>query len=256
MEFRKQYWTQIGPRFRLSIWILLIAIAILTYYLFVRVVIQNLINFPDLFFQLFITVCITLVFVEYSYHRTNELRFNDSISRLIREIITNTERLLDSSYEEQIKKIEGKAKAGDWAGFDKWPSFTNWSSDSTNFYLKYLPTTCYYSFIAQGLFESKFANKISDSTKQIIAKSYFKFSKLNIMIQLYENDNLGYNTLLPEGYRESYFEMRNQILKMYYTKDFFTETIGTINTVIESYPEINVKFEFEKLKKGTVKINV
>ena len=149
MDHVKRFWTQISPRLQLFFWIFLIASAIVIYYLSIRVFVQNLINFPDSVFQLMITVWTTLVFVGYTYHRTNELRFNDAISRLVKEMITNTARLMDDSFEEQITKIQEKLKPGDWAGFDKWPYFTNWSSDPTNFYLKYLPTTCYYCILSK-----------------------------------------------------------------------------------------------------------
>jgi hypothetical protein len=242
-------WYNLSPKQQLFVWIVILLFVNLLYYIPIKSIIQQ--SYEDLIdsiYNLFILVWITLIFVYYTYQRVNEIRFIEALSDMVHEIIVNLERLSDESFEEQIKNIPKKMENGDWAGFDKWPSFTNWSSDPTNFYLKYLPTTNYFYFVSQGFFSSRFANKIDEGTKQIIAKTYFKFSRINNTIQGLENQLLRRHRNLPENYREIFYSKRNYYFSLYYTTDFMKESIAPIQKLQELYPEIKKENELYALK--------
>lgn len=246
----------INPTVQFIVWFIIIMVVNLVYFLIIR----NLFvvySFPDAIFNLIILVWVTLVFVYYTYQKMNELRFREALSDLVNEMIDNTERLLKESIDGQIKNISLKYTNKSWVGFDKWPSFTNWVMDETNFYLKYLPTSRYYYFVNQGFFNSKYAYKLNDGIKQIVAKIYLAYFLISRDIQVYENRELGWckrwTRPLPEDYRDQYYSIIDNGKKLYETQDFIKESIDVLNKIITDYPEIKRNGEYynliEKLNK-------
>jgi hypothetical protein len=96
-----------------------------------------------IFIQLGISVIIPLLFVHYTFHKANELRFLHALGNLVDEMIQNTSNLTDEAFNDRIEKLENKIQKNEWVGFEKFPSLTDWS-DNDNFYQKYLPTTKYF----------------------------------------------------------------------------------------------------------------
>lgn len=240
----------INPIIQLIVWFILIVVVNLVYFFGVRNFFVGY-TLIDAIFNLIILIWVTLVFVYYTYQRTNELRFIEALSDLVKEMIENTERLLIKSIDDQIKNIPLKYTNKSWVGFDKRPSFTNWVLDETNFYLKYLPTSSYYYFINQGFFNSKYAYKLEDGIKQIIAKIYFVYYLISRDIQIYENLELGWcerwTRPLPENYRDRYYYIINKGKKLYETQDFIKESIDVLNKIITDYPEIKRNGEYYSL---------
>lgn len=208
---------------------------------------RDILNFV---IQIIITVILSFIFISYTFYKNQEEQFINALMDLTAEMITNTERLSDNFLNSQLEKIPIKIQNNDWPGVDKWPSFTNWDN-SQNFYLKYLPNTYYFNFVTTGLFCSTFADKITDSMKQLIAKTYFKFSNISIEIQKYENWIMVSNGgILPDNYRFTYLhKIIEPNLKMYYTDDFFGETTAVIGEIVNNYPEIKKVDDFIELKR-------
>jgi len=158
---------------------------------------------------------VAICFVSYTYHRTNELRYFHALEGLITEMRSNNEKLANKKFNDQICKIQEKI-GNQWVGFDKEPSFTDWSNSFGNFYLKYLPTTNYYYFIQQGFLNERISKEIEGGTKGSIAKIFGVYTAFNCLIQNYENsikdkhvadlNSIKFKDIY-EGYRENACKM-------------------------------------------------
>jgi len=205
------------------------------------------------FIQLIVPVILALIFVDYTFHKTNELRFIHALGNLVEEMIDNTTKLTDEAFDMQLKefpekiqkKIEGENQ---WIGFGKSPSFTNWSSDYGNFFRKYLPITNYFYFINQGFFNAEVSSKIVDGSKSHIATVFNAYSKINVNIQQFENILQYIEPIEAVNFRQQYFRIRDSAFEGKDYKEFIEYSISIIDALYKLYPEIDKQTEIVELK--------
>jgi hypothetical protein len=214
------------------------------------------------------SIIISYLIVDYSVARADIIHYNEVLLKFVRELVVNTGRLTENSLEEQIDKILcEKIPIGDYPGVDKYPSFTNWStnSDSYNFYLKYLPTTEYYYFINQGFFNSPCGKSLDEGIKEKIARVYAYQSRLNNTIQDFEEElqkkyvflsDVRFNDVNKisnkqnfDRLKNDYFETINSVFKEspYFSdlKGFVEYSNTAIKELYKQYPEIQKSIEIK-----------
>jgi hypothetical protein len=258
----------LSPKGKLIFWLIILFPTIDVSYL--TLLILNLDNKGiDLASGVITSFIVAYALIDYSIARTDVIHYNDVLSKFFKELVENTERLTENSLKEQVSKIiNEKIPDGNYPGFDKSPSFTNWSttSDSENFFLKYLPSTEYYYFITQGFFNSSYGISINDSIKERIARIYAYQSKLNRVIQDFEeelikeyvflgdirfqaNQNIS-NTENQNLLMERYFERINTVFNNnpYFTdlKGFVNYSNDVIDGLDKQFPEIKHSEELEQ----------
>jgi len=213
----------------------LLIITIIYYLVFIITAKDN--PFLDLILAIITSFAIAYGFIEYTVNKSDEIRIYSAISALIREMINNSKRLTRECLDEEINNIPDKIKNNQWAGFGKFPSFTNWSNDKNNFYLKYLPMTQYYYLINQGFFGDPRAADINNGIKEKLARIYAIYSRINNKIQEYEDKiqdgketlanidfTINYNLILVESMPSWYCSTPTDFLKYSY------DTIQQLNS--------------------------
>jgi len=204
----------------------------------------------DSVIRLLIPVFLALIFVDYTFHKTNEYRFLQSLSDLVQEMIDNTKKLTDEVFNYEIGQLEGKIQRKEWVGFGKNPSFTNWNNNYGNFFLKYLPSSNYYFFINQGFFNMKISKKIGNGERERIAKMYEVYSKINVGIQGFENWMREKNVYLKsDEFQTFYYQIRAVNFEVSGFENFLQESCATIETINNLFPDIRKGNEIAELKK-------
>ena len=238
------WYKNINANWKLIIWSLLVIISVLVYYLLTYLIFtleENERDIPNLIIQIIITILLTFAFISYTFNKNQHQQFMDALSFLVKEMRKNLQNLSESELEKQFTKMGKQAQTeNEWVGFKKYPSFTQ-GSKGPDFYLKYLPTTAYYSFILNGYFGSSDSQKIDDKTRELIGRTYFKYRLINSGIQAIENKYFGYKRpVSPNNYSEIYYSILLPYFYKYGTNNFYEETYNTIKTICDNYPELKI----------------
>lgn len=253
-ENMESYWERIRkkrPGIKLFLVVSFLIIAIGIYYSCISIFFNDQQKgIIDAIIRIAIPAILAYLFVNYTFHKTGEYRFLQSLSDLVQEMINNTKKLTNEAFDYEIGQLKGKIQRKEWVGFGKSPSFTNWNNNYGNFFLKYLPTSNYYFFINQGFFNTEICKKIGDGERERIAKMYDRYSQINAGIQGFENQMRGKNEYLNmDDFREFYYHIRTINFEVSGFKNFLQDSCDTIETINHLFPEIGKDSEIVELKK-------